>query len=329
MAGPSGPERALPGLVEVRPLAITCLYRFQSHRRPEMGALRGSIVQVSTALSADRVNEQLRGDPRWRGRSLVNLKVALVRQRTGAFHTNSDALYYHRNFRDVEGTEIDSDLLDITKLQALFADRLTEIAAIFVPEAYSWLISLIGPVESAATNEYMCHEAGHRLSFAVDEKFESGFFRRGGRLAWPLIYLEEYRADANSWDIAAQTLENFEVARVVLYTLVHRFGLAVQNLRLGRPGAGYVPFLHFAAMVDCGLLKVAEAQGRRALDFVTRDIEAVSRAAAETAAVVDHEINRREHSADNDESAEAMLDYAVARLARDDLTNSFGRLMRS
>ena len=114
----------------------------------------------------------------------------------------------------------------------------------------------------------------------------------------------------------------------MIYTLIHRFGLAAQNLRDGHPGGGYVPFLHFAAMAGGGLLKVVERGQRLLLDFAAYDSAAVLNAAINAAVVVDREINSHDASHQPDRSAEAMLEYAVARLTRRELAESFSRVMR-
>lgn len=327
-ATPSLAANGILDFSEIAPLDVECHYRFQSRRNPQPGSLQGAIVHAPSLLSSACVNVQLRQHPRWDGRSLVNLRIAFVRRRTGIFESNADALYYEPNFSAVQGTLIDGDLLDLTKLQLLYAERLPTIATLFVPEAFEWLVSFIGSVEWAAANEYMCHEAGHRLGWAMADKYANGFFRVGGRLAWPLIYMEEFRADTGSWDIATRTLGTSDAARVVTYTLVHRFAVAAQNLRDGRPGVGYVPYLHFAAMIDSEILRVVQSGGQSLLDFAAYDPTAVLHAAIESAKIVDCEITSVDMRSDGDRTAEAMLEYAIERVRRPGLAESFVRVMR-
>lgn len=244
------------------------------------------------------------------------------------FRANYDALYYCKNFAAARGTPIDCDLLDINKLRDLYTERFHIVASIFTPRSFEWLTSVIGAVEEAATNEYMCHEGGHRLAFSIEDKLAAGYFKNGGRSVWPLIYVEEYRADANSWTIAAKCLKASEAARVIVYTLIHRFGLAVENLRESRPGAGYVPFLHFQSMMRVGLLRTVQSGPRELLDFSTFDPVIVVDAANSAASIVDYEINQWDDPDQPDQSAEAMLSYAAARLRNRYAAETFARVIR-
>ena len=147
-------------------------------------------------------------------------------------------------------------------------------------------------------------------------------------MAWPLVYMEEYRADVNSWKIASRALALASAAQLIIYTLLHRFGLAAQNLRGGRPGAGYVPFLHFEALVTHKALRVVERGGHMLLDVGVRDPASLLEAAMNAAMIVDNEINGRDFTHAPDQSAEAMLAYVVERLNTPELPHTFSRIMR-
>jgi hypothetical protein len=199
------------------PLNIQCSYRFQSSRHSAPGSLLGRIVERAATLLADDINSCLRAHPRWLGDEKINLKPALIDRRTGIFEHNDDALYYLSNFIFQEVSTINYDLLDVTKLEALFSDRYLILRSIFSADDFEWAMSIIGDVSFAAVNEYMCHEGGHSIGFPVSKKHASGFFRLGGRLRWPLIYTEEYRADANSWSLASRTLNVTAAAGVAAF----------------------------------------------------------------------------------------------------------------
>jgi hypothetical protein len=317
----------LLGATRSTPLDLQCVYRFQSARSAEAGGLYGTIVQEGAILSAREVNKHIRLHARWLGKCQISLKPVVVTRRTGVFERHSDALYYFENFSFTDTAPFDHDLLDVTKLEALFADRWQCIEAVFTTEAFEWLRSAIGEVTVTAVNEYMCHEGGHAVGFPVAEKYATGFFRLGGRLRWPLVYMEEYRADANSWSIAAGLLHPRKAAAVVLYTLAHRLGLAAQNLKEGRPGAGYVPFLHFAALVDAGVLQLRHHAGGMRMTFSTLDAEAFLEGALVASAAVDKKINASELSQDHEACAEASLTFAATELQRDGLAKTFRQLL--
>jgi hypothetical protein len=99
-------------------------------------------------------------------------------------------LYYCRNFRIRCGTEVSHDLVDIGKLAKLFGNRRPHIASIFTSDTLDWINEPLGNLARTGVNEYMCHEGGHALGVPVSEKYRRHYFRLGGRLRWPLVYME-------------------------------------------------------------------------------------------------------------------------------------------
>ncbi|WP_139813165.1 hypothetical protein [Ensifer aridi] len=317
----------LPGFDLYDPFQVMCLYRVQSQRKPEPGSLCGAIVSGGGTISSAQVNAVLRRHKQWKGQAQVQLKPIAVSARAGVFSRHEDALYYQRNFRDVRGGLPASDLLDVTKLKRLFAERLPILSSVFVPDALEWLTSCLGRVEVAAINEYMCHEAGHCMGVAIGHKEQKGYFRAAGKLVWPLIFTEEYRADVNAWALAVFGLSKTEAVSVIAYTLMHRIGLAALNLTQGRPGVGFVPFLHFASMVEAGFIRLIQSTDGIRMDFCDYDRDRLLDAAMSSAVVVDQEINSRERTDDQDCGREAMLEFSVARLRRNDLAGLFAKTL--
>jgi hypothetical protein len=317
------------GAAKTTSLNFVGAYRFQSYRQAKPGSLHGLVIEDAESLSLFDINRCLHAHERWHGHSQVNLKAAVVQQRTGVFECHADALYYARNFDHAVDSPVDHDLLDLTKLSALFAERLPLLQSIFSSEAFHWVLDIIGEIYRTIVNEYMCHEGGHCLGYPVDEKYESNFFRFGGRLRWPLIYMEEYRADANSWSIAARLLKPRAAAGVVLYTLTHRLGLAAENLRSGRPGAGYIPFFHFLSFLERGALFVTQTEFGPRLTFPALDSNRILECAQMVAKSIDHEINSREVKQDHDECADASLSFAVAKLQNSHAAELFRTVLAS
>lgn len=317
----------LHGFESGSPFDAACLYRFQSQRAAETGSLSGAILNGAGTISSADVNAILRYQALWHGQAEVKLTPIAVSARNGVFSRHDDALYYKRNFRDVRGVLPDSDLLDVTKLRQLFDERLPILASVFVPNALSWLISCLGRMEVAAINEYMCHEAGHCIGVPIGDKHQGGFFRAAGRLLWPLIFAEEYRADINAWGLAVSGLDRRVAGGVVAYTLLHRFGLAALNLTRGRPGVGFVPFLHFAGLVDAGFMKMVRYSDEMRFDFVSYDLDQLLNVAMKSVEIVDNEINSQERVDDPDVGRETMLEFSIARLGRSDLASVFAEVL--
>lgn len=294
-------------------------YRMQSCRAGEAAVLKGTFITPDDSLTLSQINDYLSRQPDWNGSSKASLRVVDVCERGGPFARYDDALYYASNFS--AGAQ-DFDLLDIGKLAALTERRLPKLRAILSPETLAVAAdSLVGAVD-----EYMCHEAGHRRGYSIEEKVADGFFRCRGRLSWPLIYMEEFRADMLSWRAAMALLTRSSAARVICFTLTHRLGLAIENLREGRPGAGFIPFLHFAGMTDHGLIEVRRRSHALELSFGEHE-DAVLGAAMRALDQFEDAMHIGGEGGRPDQEAEAMLAYAVGWHAREELVSIFRELM--
>ncbi|SFU68096.1 hypothetical protein [Nitrosospira multiformis] len=209
------------------------------------------------ALDAQEVTQYARAHPACLDQEAeITLAPAFVSSRRGAFATNDDALYYADHFFAADGTnKLNTDVLDVPKLQHLWSERRVALRSLIHPCEQSTMLfeDNIVPI---AIDEYMCHEAGHLLGVSVQQKQLHGYFRLGGKFRWPLVYMEEFRADMNAWDLALTNLSSARARKVITYTLLHRLGLAAQNLLQGTPGAGFVPFLDFFVAWRASLIQV-------------------------------------------------------------------------
>lgn len=200
--------------------------------------------------------------------AVITLTPAFVTTRTGAFALNEDALYYGDHFEVTEGADIlGTDILDVPKLQKLWRERRIVLEQLVQPDLHTTRL-LESEITPIAIDEYMCHEGGHWLGMSVHQKQRHGYFRLGGKFRWPLVYLEEFRADINAWDLALTHLDSARAREVICYTLLHRLGLAARNLWRGLPGAGFVPFLDFSVAWRAGLIQV-EPHAILPIRFVT------------------------------------------------------------
>ena len=206
-------------------------------------------------LTSERVNDVLGRSPLWRGVRRVALQIADVTERTGEF-TQADALYYAGYFEADTGSEdMNADVLDVSKLESHGVERAPFLNDVFDEECADVLVRHARSRESAI-NEYFCHEGGHRLGFAVEDKFDDGHFVASGGPDRDAISVEEFRADMHSFDVALDALPVELAAGVFRYHLAHRFGIAAFAARTGTPGAGLVPYLLYCALRTLRLLEV-------------------------------------------------------------------------
>jgi len=239
-------------------------YRVQSARTSCTSALRGVWLAPNIpCLTLEDMNQVLASRHNWLGRSIASLRAAWVEERTGAFASHADALYYHQFFSAKEGSpEMEGDVLDVSKLVSHWTRRDCFLRTFFSINQYETLISRVASVEQTATNEYMCHEAGHLLGIDIHTKYDGGYFRVEGRTAWPLIYVEEFRADLESFAIAVEQLPLEQAYAVFVYHICHRFGLACESGQTDCENAGAVPYLLFHLLRELGVLVVRNSGAR-------------------------------------------------------------------
>jgi hypothetical protein len=307
---PAGGTELRPSASE-REVRIVGRYRTQSRAKAVRSILAGRIVFPHRALVASDVNGFLTASAGATQETPVNLSVIEVLERTGAFSDNDDALYYRHHFVADADAHMPSDLLDLSKLRALFVRRIPMIAPRLSPVSRNVLSALSDGLERIAVNEYMCHEGGHALGYSIQLKMSQNFFQIEGRLCWPLIYMEEFRADLRSWAIATELLPAPEAAEVILYTFLHRLGLAAENLLEGRPGAGFIPFLHFHNLVGAGLVIIEDAPlPQISLSYAPA---ALIDAGRRLVAAFEAELGSRDCEG-HPQAADALLEYAARRV---------------
>lgn len=234
-------------------------YRVQSQTDQTASTLAGRWINTAAlgCLDAIQATRLALAHPAFVERDMeVTLEPALVSVCTGAFAANDDALYYADHFLAADGaSHLQKDILDVRKLQRLWTQR-RKVLEPWVHPCSRGMSLFDADIVPIAIDEYMCHEAGHLLGIAVRSKQHQGYFRLGGKFRWPLVYLEEFRADINAWDLAIANLDAARARNVVEYTLLHRLGLAAGNLCHALPGAGFVPFLDFTVAWRAGVLQV-------------------------------------------------------------------------
>jgi hypothetical protein len=156
-------------------------------------------------------------------------------------------------------------IVDVPKAIGQLRERLPLVLLLFANSQGEVLSRCLVDLRVAVTNEYYCHEAGHVLGRPVQVKSAVDYFKPAGQVAWPLVWVEEFRADLHSYSVAADLLEPRAAAAVFLYNLFAR--LAGDRVSFQRQTYGYgpIPFLLLALLVDLGFLRVTAWRGRTRL----------------------------------------------------------------
>lgn len=231
-------------------------YRVQSKARQRERASRLHGWWLSTqdhGLNQHSINGRLRNDTAWRGTSAVRLKAADVDLREGEFADEPDILYKRENFTPRPGSPaLPSNVVDVRKAVQNWRKRDRYVRALLsfdsdgrATDLEPWVVA----------DEYFAHEAGHCLGYDVDTKYVDGYFRPSGRVAWPLIYVEEFRADMLGLGLAAEMLDEKRASSVFLYNVLLRFGVHLEGLDRGGPAPyGSTPMLLYRGLTEVGVL---------------------------------------------------------------------------
>jgi hypothetical protein len=98
--------------------------------------------------------------------------------------------------------------------------------------------------------------AGHLLGYDTTSKYEDGYFRVAGRTAWPLIFVEEFRADIVSFEFAAELLNETRAAALFLYNVLLRLGVHIEAADVSEVEPyGSIPLMLFALLTDVGWIE--------------------------------------------------------------------------
>lgn len=243
--------------------AFEGLYRVQSAARGSRSRLEGCWIEpVEDEASEALINRHLAVDRSWRGSASVRLRPALVTARIGAFEREPDILYKESNFEPAAGNEaMPANIVDVEKAAAKWRTRRPHVRALFGLETAEALEQLVGPIAVVAANEYFVHEAGHCLGYPTDRKYADGYFRLGGRTLWPLVHVEEFRADLLSFGVALRALSAARAVAIFLYNLLLRLGVHAEAMAIAAVAPyGPIPRLLFTLLDEIGWL---EADGKR------------------------------------------------------------------
>jgi hypothetical protein len=239
-------------------------YRVQSRRDYALSALEGKWLESAQLLDSAKVNEALSTHPLWNGRGQVALRSALISQRCGKFAFEPDILYKQDLFIPAPGSlPMENNIVDVLKSWRNWNQRRWFVQTLLGAEDYRRAVEHLSDLKVIIANEFMVHEAGHSIAYDVLSKQKDGYFAPGGKSAWPLIYLEEFRADLNAFGFAAKLLPPNQAAQLFLYNLLLRFGVHRQGILTNQSAPyGLIPYFLFCLLSERGFITAKEVAGR-------------------------------------------------------------------
>jgi len=199
-------------------------------------------------------------------------------QREGMFHDASDNLYKIECFEPFrEGPAFPCHIVDVSKAATQWRQRWPLVASIFVENQLADLAGIQEDLEGVIANEYCCHEAGHLLGHAVQAKAKNSYFSPGDRVRWPLIWVEEFRADLHSYSVALETMTPHSAAALFVYNYLARLAGDALSVRDRTYGYGTVPFLLFVLLVNLRFLEIARTKSGLKLAVATASVPEILR----------------------------------------------------
>lgn len=305
-------------------------YRVQSRRDYAAAALEGRWFTSAKLLDNTMVNEALRAHPFWNGKAHVTLRPALLSQRCGKFASEPDILYKQDLFIPApDSPKMNSNIVDVLKSLRSWNQRKRFIKTLLDAQDYRRSVERLSDLRVTIANEYMVHEAGHLVAYDVLTKQIDGYFAPGGKTAWPLIYLEELRADLNAFGFAARLLPPDQAVQIFLYNLLLRFGTHRQGILTQQCAPyGLVPYLLFCLMRERGFIRVEAAAERHSFRLSSLDTRSLIGLMHDCAEHADEQLNVPEMVEQTSiERAFAPARYIRSRLERTEEVRQFALVM--
>ena len=249
-------------------------YRVQSKKVGTYSELEGMwYPQSPSLLDSGRVNNALRNSPLWKSTAFVQMTPAKVHKRIGQFASEPDILYKKQFFSPADGSpDMEVDIVDVEKSVHNWNNRRAFMVELCGEDTYEQVEEILCDLEGVIANEYYLHEAGHFLGYDVLAKYAEGYFTVGGRMAWPLVYVEEFRADLHAFGFALNLLPKNLSAQIFLYNLLLRFGVHAEGVQTKNiESYGLVPFLLFNLLRKIGFINVNRRGPHSKLDIVSLD----------------------------------------------------------
>jgi hypothetical protein len=239
------------------------IFRVQSRRFGKKGRIAGNwFANRAGVISADDLNRTIVRNAHWSG-TTVNVRAAIITRREGMFHDAPDNLYKMECYQPLDGGDpFPCHIIDVTKAVTQWHQRRPLVSSLFVGNQAADLAGVVEDPEAVIVNEYHCHEAGHVLGRSVQRKSEESYFSPGGRVRWPLIWVEEFRADLHSYAVALELLKPRLAAALFVYNCLARLAGEALSVRTGSYGYGPIPFLLFTLLVELRFLALVKSKSQ-------------------------------------------------------------------
>jgi hypothetical protein len=249
--------------------SFTGTYHAHDRHQAALSVLCGRWSSPRDALDDGIVGAALRAHPQWQSETTLALRPALVTARAGSL----DVLYERARFLPSPGTPpLPADVLDVHEAEAQWKQRLPHVAAVLSERTHGAILERLHDLDAVIVNRTLVHEAGHLLGYDVRRKRADGYFLASGRTVWPLVYLEELRAELHGLGFALALLPPEQAVDVLLYVLAFHFGVHREGLvSHGVAPHGIVPFLLFSLLRELGALVVTETGGAPTFRLSTLD----------------------------------------------------------
>lgn len=250
-------------------------FRVQSRRSGRQGRIAGNwFASRDRIVSSDAINQALVSNAHW-SRVSVNVRAAILTRREGAFKEAPDNLYKIECYQPLAGDEsFPCHIIDVLKAAEQWQQRRSLVSSIIEHQS-SDLASLVVDLQSVIANEYCCHEAGHVLGRSVQTKTKESYFSPGGKVSWPLIWVEEFRADLHSYSVALELMAPQDAAALFVYNCFARWCGDALSLRNKSYGYGPIPFLLFVLLLDLGFLAITKHKSGLKVEVVKMSISEI------------------------------------------------------
>lgn len=237
------------------------IFRVQSRTSGSRGHIAGNwLTARAGVISADDLNRMLARNAHWSGVS-VNLRAAVMSRREGMVHHALDNLYKIECYQPLDGgVPFPCHIVDVLKAVAQWRERWPLVSSLFVENQAADLARSVEDLEGVIVNEYYCHEAGHVLGRSVQTKTQESYFSPGGKVRWPLIWAEEFRADLHSYSVALELMKPQAAAPLFVYNCFARWAGDALSVRDQSYGYGTIPFLLFVLLFELGFLDIVKSK---------------------------------------------------------------------
>ena len=305
-------------------------YRVQSRRQYSLSTLKGEWYCEQGLVSNEEINSQLSKHLQWLGTNQVKLRAALITKRSGKFHEEPDILYKREFFIPASHSEpMTVDIVDVLKSKRKWFERLGSTQKLFTNETCQYVLNKLLKLELIIAKEYVFHEAGHFIGYDIYAKQKDNYFCAAGKTVWPLIYLEELRADLNAFGFAAQMLPAEQAAQSFLYNIFLRFGGHYHGMltTLNAP-YGIVPYLLFCLLIEFEIITVVRKQNCYSLHIKKANSEHIIESMRICAKHAEIELNAIEIKLSNPiDRAIAAAKYIKSRLNKKEFIKEYALIM--